>query len=318
MHRSLKFFIVFAAFLNCLSIPAHAQSVPTVESGTLIMVARTKSAVVISVDSQINTKLGVSDPVLHSSDGERKIVDVGTTGACAISGWLGNPLATINVASSMRAWVKKNPTEGPTEAIGHLLEQAARTWDREAIEPGHSLPMDRLIGSDITTLICGDVVNGQPVIVKGKTFVQIDYSAGASRLVTNPARILYVDGVLKTNELPILIMGDSSSVQRQISSVYTPALIQISKDLQSNTSAINAFKIYQMVERSGVQSALNESKWTPKTVRALFKPVFETVECHMSSEVGPPNNVRIISACGRVATTVENDSWPLCPASPNR
>jgi hypothetical protein len=53
------------------------------------------------------------------------------------------------------------------------------------------------------------------------------------------------------------------------------------------------------------------STWTQADVKDVFVPTFASVEKHFS-EVGTPNNVRILSACRRLETTVEAD-WPTCP-----
>jgi len=290
------------------------QNIATDESATLVMAARTRSAVFISVDSEIDSSYGPSaDPTIWT-DSKAKLVDVGKTGACAIDGWVGNARALLSVAASLRDWATSHPTEGPFEAINELLTVAANTWDRGGFMPGQALPKGRHPGDDITTLTCGDVVDGEPVVVKGQTIVDFDNSAGYKILNLDPRAVLYVDGVIQTWELPMLFSGDPSTVPRKIQSVNLQALIHMNEDLQSNVSAINAFRVSQAMKDLGVESPLSQSIWTETTVRAIFEPIFATVERNMSSQVGPPNNVRIITPCGRFTTTVEVDPWPTCPA----
>lgn len=301
----ISFFWFLGWFVICRSISAQVQNIPADESGTLVMVARTRAAIIISADSEVHSSDGVSYFPTLRSEGRRKLVNVGKTGACAIDGWLGDEVANIDVAISLRNWVKSHPTAGPVEAINDLLRVAAGTWDREGYLPGQ---ITRKIGKDITTLTCGDIVSGQPVIVKGQTYLRNDYSAEYKKLDLDPGAVLYVDGVIQTSELRTLILGVVASDNSQ-------ALIQINEDLRFDTQAVNAFKISKDVEMVGPQSSEYDNAWTPKTVRQLFNPVFETVERNMSENVGPPNNVRIITSCGRMITTVEADPWPTCPAA---
>ncbi len=301
----MSFFLFLGWFVVCRSISAQAQNIPADESGTLVMVARTRSAIIISADSEVHSSDGVSYVPTLRSEGRRKLVNVGKTGACAIDGWLGDEEANIDVASSLRNWIKSHPTESPVEAIGDLLQAAAGTWDHEHYLPGQNA---RKIGDPISAITCGDIVDGKPVIVKGQTYVEDDYSAESKTLDIDPRTVLYVDGVISSSELPKLILGTLGPNNLQ-------PFIQINKELQSDILAVNAFKISRDVEMVGPQSSEYDNVWTPKTVRQLFNPVFEAVERNMRESVGPPNNVRIITSCGRVITTVEADPWPTCPAA---
>ena len=233
-------------------ISAQTTVVSEDESGTLVMVARTRLAVVVSVDSEIRRK-GENPGVSGWDDGERKLVDVGETGACALEGYMGQHNEQVGVADYLRTWVRQHPTEDPVEGFEGLLNAAARGWNE--------VPHIEFLVNTVspTYLICGDIVGGHPVIVRGQTYQLRDGSAGYKRLPVPPGDILYVGGVISTglfrrlfeNPFDIKTTGPESSSARD-------AYLKIGRDMRSNISAMNAFNIYTNVERSGVDSPLRK------------------------------------------------------------
>src|SRR5271156_5311940 len=76
------------------------------ESGTLVMVARTADAVILSVDSAITRREGVR--VTYLTDGDRKLIKVGEKSACAIEKFLGENKDDLDVTGALRKWVQAN------------------------------------------------------------------------------------------------------------------------------------------------------------------------------------------------------------------
>jgi 20S proteasome alpha/beta subunit len=77
------------------------------------MAARTESAAIIAVDSEISSKN------LHPIAGERKLVDVGDGSACAIEGFLGKGAAAeLDVSEALRQWVREHPKREAEDGLG--------------------------------------------------------------------------------------------------------------------------------------------------------------------------------------------------------
>jgi site-specific recombinase XerC len=73
----------------------------------------------------------------------------------------------------------------------------------------------------------------------------------------------------------------------------------------------------QAILRKFQQARLNNSTsslaspMTQSDVQALFASAFDAIEANMD-DFAPPNNVRILSSCGRESTTLEAKPWPTC------
>ena len=320
--RFLPAVVSMVVFVGCTMGAAQNLHSADVESGTLIMVARTNSSVIVSVDSRINTDNGFLRAPSLWTDGTRKLVDVGERGACALDGWIGNEKLYLAPAASLRNWVKNHPNEGPAVGIDNLLEVAAATWDQLGAKPGEPLPNNRQANSIITTLLCGDFVDGHPVIVRGETFVKPDFTAGYRRLPPDMGDVLYVDGVVGNRTFRELMMNPSKLelVLDQRPDLPADKYRMVRNDMLLNLPAMASFIAAETVEGHLPNNSRNqrgattyvESSWTQSRVQDLFRPFYRSVEQHFG-DVGPPNNVRIVTSCGRLSTTVEADPWPTCP-----
>jgi hypothetical protein len=292
------------------------------ESGTLVMVARSKSAVVLSVDSKV-THLkplpGFPDIPIDPNDIERKIVDVGQHGACAIDGYLGSREPHKDVAEALREWIRANPKTEVREGISDLLEAAADAGDRQKYSPDE-LPQGRKRGYRITLLVCGDFFDGHPAIIRGETYVAEDGSAGQRLLTPEMGDIFYVAGPFETGYF-IALMTSPETVGQVTHSQTFPSDFKISADFRSSASAATALEAWRAADiqiRAGANSSSSLDAlptWSESVIKDLFVPVFTSVESHLQ-EVAPPNHVRLITVCGRFVTTLEAERWPSCPSSP--
>lgn len=95
--------------------------------------------------------------------------------------------------------------------------------------------------------------------------------------------------------------------------------VAVREDIRADPSAMSAFEAMQTADREAPTTSNNFNApyvpptWTQTSVQMLFSPVYASVEQHFDAIVGPPNNVRLITSCGRFATTVETKLWPTCP-----
>ncbi len=292
--------------VNSPSISAQLQRVPEDASGTLVMVTRTSTAVIVSVDSEVHALGPNSQDGGGSSDGNRKLILVGEKGACAIEGYLGmHGYPESDVSGYLRIWVRDHPTMGPYEGIDGLLQTAATAWNV-------SHPGGKRLDGDITYLTCGDIVGTQPFIVRGWTS---DLAPGYEKVAGND--VLYVGGILNNDkfraifENPLLIEevipgGTQSTI---------PKYREASAEVKSDAAAMRSYKMSLAVVNSGV-SSLSDSFWNLTTIQALFSSVYKAIEQNFSGAVGPPNNVRIVTPCGPpLSTTVETNPWPTCPST---
>jgi hypothetical protein len=291
------------------------------ESGTLVMVARTADAVILSVDSTITHREGRQ--VTFYTDGDRKLVNVGEKSACAVEKGIGKSTDDLDVSAALRRWVQAHPKMEAHEGIGGLLEEAAKVWDRNLLNGTRS---NLSVGSVITRLVCGDIVDGHPVIIRGSTIAESDGHEGqvAEGRVDEPfgGDLLYVEGVIDTNVFDLIFTAPPMARIKEWQTGKPFDTYPISEDLTGNKSAVAAFKLFQF---AAVQSMIGHkpaadgnqlpyvpSSWSQSDVKDLLIPVFSAVESHIE-DVGTPNNVRIITPCGRFETTVEAETWPTCP-----
>jgi hypothetical protein len=295
--------------LTAFSHPLWPQAAD--ESGTLVMVARTSNAVIVSVDSKVTPHDSTAPlPALPATpiDGDRKLVNVGENSACALDGFLGANEGDKDVSASMRLWIAANPKTEAREAIDALLDAAAGEWDRRHFTLAQIQNQSRKIDSSITKITCGEFVDGNPIIVVGETYVKADVMweqvAGKKIFPEEEMTVLYMGGAYQTaRHFTTLIEEPTFRPQSN-----NPKIIDgdkaVREDIRGNKTAMaSLFKWYTA-----------PLTWTQTDVKNLFVPTFASVEKHFSEEVGCPNNVRILTACGRRETTVESD-WPTCPSS---
>jgi hypothetical protein len=303
--------IVVLTLLTAFSHPLWSQAAD--ESGTLVMVARTASAIIVSVDSKITPLDSTAkslEPRVTPVDGDRKLVDVGEHSSCALDGFLGANEAGHDVSALMRSWVAAHPKAEAQEAINALLDAAAGPWDLRhytlaeiAVQIKH-----RKVGDPITTITCGEFVDGKPIIVVGETRVKANGLWDQVAEKTSPQEektVLYMGGIYDVESFFHLI--DERSFRPESDPKFNDGDRDVREDVRANTTATAA-----LVKWFTAPSA--PSAWTQTDVKDLFVPTFASVEKHFSDWVGTPNNIRILTACGRLEATVEGD-WPTCPAS---
>ena len=291
--------------LHALACTAQVMQ-PGDESGTLVIAARTDSFVVIAADSLITkTASGSDSQTTLTTDPNRKLVEIGPSGACAIDGYTGFQAEHENVANDLREWTHRYPRLGPATAMGTLLHVAASTWNKRNFNIADILPNGRRVGAGITFLTCGDWVNGAPVIVRGATFVLPTFRAGTQILGELFNDRFYVGGVLDTECLHRDAADGKENcipVTSSYQSVYDVAIRDTKEDAASN-EALRSW------------SGAVPSTWSQASVMALIRGLYISVERLKPTVVGPPNNVRVIRSCGRITTVTESLIWPPCPAA---
>jgi len=298
--------LVCALLITLLTVPSQlAGSQPTSdESGTLVIVGRTADAVVVSVDSKITH----TDPRPSANEGRRKLVDVGTHGACAILGFLGlNSTEEFDVSAALRAWVSDHPRTEAREALGGLLAAAGGAWDRAGYYRG-ALPAPQAKDGSITTLICGDFVDGRPAILVGHTVVRwvgpTRQHAESKLEPVAPTALLICRGNI--DELVLRELATNDQAHLRADEATFPSLRDIAKDMSNDFGTTAALR------------SLYETKvLSEANLQMLLKGTFAAVERHDPSVAGP-NNVRVIRSCGRFDSRVESDPWPGCATTPTK
>jgi hypothetical protein len=289
------------------------------ESGTVVIVAKTNSVVVVSVDSR-TTEMIAGGGTVPRDQPDRKIVNVGKTGACAIDGHLGTEERFekhpgTDISQLMHTWVLDHPEIAPREAIGPLLQLAVDAWEAEKEYKIYVVP--RIIGEPITVLTCGDYEANKPIIVRGHTeeasmdvpVVKIDDPVGGD--------LLYVTMGFRDSPLedsPNLFVWTATNI-RQVDPRRSSAARLIRK-IDEDEKAQSAFYAWQ-----GANSKNDGAGWTQDQIKILFTRIFYLTETEgalgpnfSSAGIGPPNNARVITQCGRRTTTVDGDDWPVvCP-----
>lgn len=261
------------------------------ESGTEIIIGRTREMVLVSVDSKISGT-GEHEKLI---DGEKKLVAIGKRSACAIEGYIGYSQEKLAVATSIREWVGLHPDVEIPTAMDGILTAAALTWDAQK-KTGTSLPGGRHVNNVITTVYCATFDKNDAIIAVGETIVAPDSSAS-----------------IDSHGRPITALFSASGV------VYGPdidseiaATPEINRDSQQSESFASEIKSDQLAARDlqALRSAHgNPAQWTVVNLKSLTADIFRIVETKDSLEVAPPNNAYIIDNCGRAKTLVEAE-WP--------
>jgi hypothetical protein len=322
--RTISYLLVLLFVLSNGITWGQAVGRASDESGTLVMVGRTADAVIVGVDSTVHpTNPLAPRPAFPVTplDRDRKLVEVGEHSACAISGYLGWNEAGLEVSASMRGWIADHPKIEAIDAIDDLLDAAVAAWDRRHYSVA-AMP-NRQIGSPITDLVCGDFANGHPVIVRGQTYVIADGRGGqvAAKTLLRPMGedTLYVDGVIPDRYYLVRI-----ALYPQL---IDPIFNQVSNSIRADESTMTAFSdLLNADKESATQRPAADvakplqylpSSWQQQSIKDMFTGVFAAVEDDtvFSKDVGTPNNVRIMTRCGRFTTTVEGQ-WPTCPPPP--
>jgi hypothetical protein len=320
----LRFCLRISAFASIILIAP--ERVPSnlleknIESGTLVMAARTDSSVIIGADSKVsNYRLGdLNAPI--------KILDIGKNSACAIEGLyhLRGGVTAVDIPSALIAWIRLHPETELPEAFPRLLESASAEWNRVRPTKEIIAETNRGVGSQITSLTCGGMLMGHPAILRGALFVEDDYSATWKRMRSEEGDVFYTTGVFDTSFFVRLVSSSEEPGQiRSDIDIWKWTQVKdddraFRVDFRANEAAMKAFDKFQTSERSTGRASSNitytytPSTWKQTDAKDLFGPVFSLVEKHYPAMVGPPNNVRIITQCGRFATTVEGE-WPTCP-----
>jgi hypothetical protein len=267
------------------------------ESGTLIIAVRMKASVVIGVDSKVsqnpsNEKERQKFPI----NSQRKLVDVGRFSACALDGNLGiEGNSKLDVASAMRSWTTRNPNAEIDTALTPLLLAAASAWNGRKFTQLSKLPNGRRPGDPITTLTCGGWIKGDPIILRGRTIVNGDSSAGHEILKPIGPDIFYIDGVFDT---PYFFR----------SYMMNPPPDKLSADvfakIRSDFAASLAF--------GGISHGIVPAQEGTPSIKSLFGAIFSAVEQDAPNIVGKPNQIRVISRCGRVKDQVDSSEWKAC------
>lgn len=294
---------------------AQSQLPDQSDHGTQVMAAKTETEAIIAVDSRI--VVGTGNP-LHPteglSQGERKMIDVGSRSACALSAYFGTTgrflTPDVDVAVYIRESLKKHPDDEAPEAMSAILNAIAEAWsvDLRQRGPGRGLPSGRKIGALITDVTCGTFRDGHPVIVRGHLEVGDDLLA----VVKNDKAIcgdrLYLNGVVDLRNFTGIMVDRRA--------VVDPDLATLRAEIVGDPEALRAFRYWGdyncvLFPSSNTAAISLPKEWDEVQVRSLFKGIYRAIET-ASPYVAAPNQVRILTACGRFTRTVE-DPWPTCP-----
>jgi hypothetical protein len=202
-------------------------------------------------------------------------------------------------------------------ALDDLLNAAAGRWNSSHYQLG-DLPKNRKIGDEITRLICGEMIQGQPMIFEGQTYVNSDGTASEFRWYHRFGGTVYVEGVLSTTSFNVILTGSDKAIHDTLPNTTDldfSRFMAFREDVRANASAMGAINLWSKSATSAPTDEFYPAPpWSQLTVQNLFAVVFRSIEKNFSEVAAPPNNVRIISACGRKSSTVETaEPWPLCP-----
>jgi hypothetical protein len=302
--------IAVLILLTAFSRPLWSQAAD--ESGTLVIVARTANAVIVGVDSKITPHNPTAAlPAIPATlvSGDRKLVNVGELSACALDGNLGANEVDRDMSASLRLWTTAHPKTEAREAIDALLHAAAKAWDNHGytLDDLAAQTPPRKLDSKITTLTCGEFFDGHPIILVGETVVKAGGPSGqhaeTNTFEEEVKTVLYMGGAFPTAHYFTTLIGAPTFLRGIDGWETNDSDRAVRQDIGANTTAMAAlFKWYT-----------TPSTLTTADLKDLLVPTFASVEKHFS-EVGTPNNVRILTAYGRSETTVEGD-WPTCSPS---
>lgn len=285
--------MLFLSMFGLLQTPSD----PSTESGTLIVATRMKSSVAIGVDSKVsqntsNEKEKQKFPI----NPKRKLVDVGKFSACALDGYLGiEDDNKLDVVSAMRSWIIRNPDAEIDTALPPLLLAAASAWNGRGFTPLSKLPRRRRPGDSITTFTCGGWIKGSPIILRGQTVVNSDSSAGPKILKPIGADLFYTAGVLNTQDFFL-----SSTMHPPQNKLYADVFERIRSDFAASL-------VLDTIGRG-----IAPTQEVTPSIKSLFGAIFGAVEKDDPSLVGKPNQVRVISRCGRMKDQVDSSEWKIC------
>jgi hypothetical protein len=315
VNVSIRSAAIFTFTFVALSTRAVAQSD---ESGTLVMIARTNFGIVVAVDSAISTL----DPKTHRptviTDPSRKLIDLGKFGACTIDGFTGESDHGNILAFDARTWLTQHPSAKGADALIGILHVAKNSWDRERYFPDASgrYPGERRAGDPISDIMCGDLFNDGFGIIEAQTTVAHDGSAAVPTRVNRIGASFDLGGVLT---YPILLgLIENKDAPSGFSRKLKPAYPAFRQGVLSDPKVVKSLQAFRN-EQTRIERIYNpaaqtdtfpQSTLTQADVNTLFTAVYKNIE-RITKVVGPPNNVRLLSKCGRVNTTIEK-TWPTC------
>jgi len=300
------------------------------ESGTLILIAHTKDAVILSVDSKVTSDYGsvslsaelekhpdAGTRIASDAAKNRKLIDVGRFSSCAISGFLGLPFGNLDVATAMRRYAGEHPRVEADEAMNSLLLVAAQVWDTNIVGEG-SLPKNRQTNDLITSVWCGTISSGKPTVLHGETYVNANRKAYWRRRDDYSPSGIYLAGELHTDDFigflmnPNLKAEDKDPRDLPLIQLYRGVVDDLSSDV-GVPGTLAEWKAQALQARPSNMGAphQNLTKLSRPHLKALFYVLFSSVE-KRSEHVGPPYNVRLILPCSRIKTTIDAKQWTSC------
>jgi hypothetical protein len=221
-----------------VALGAWAQRAQSDESGTLVMAGRTNQGIVISVDSEVQEgreKLD-SRKSIAAIDQTRKLVDLGKSSSCAMSGFIGLTATGNNLARDIRGWVLQHPnTEISVGSMRDLLTIGVESWNREHYPLAH-LPQQRKVGSEIPLFICGGR-GFTPGLIIGTTVVTQTGRATIGQVFPT-ATALYAGGLLNPQILVELILRHK--IPAEATKSQRIGLQKVDKDINFDPAAMKA------------------------------------------------------------------------------
>jgi hypothetical protein len=286
------------------------------ESGTLIMISRTQSQVVLGVDSKITYTDYESGAGSAQSVAEKKLVEVNQNGACAIEGFTGNRPLRISVSATVESWLKAHPSAEVGRDLMNILDAAGTAWNSANYQRGH-LPKARKVGSPISTFICGDTANGQPIIVRGQTYVSQNLRAKARLIPPYKADFFYASGFLNEVLLERTIFDPKFDFSRDDDPGMGKVDSEIIAEIRKSPQGMGALRVWNSINADSRRWPRDPTsvlpppptEWNLGLIKDAFAVVFAAVENH-TPVVAPPNQIVIVGPCGRTRTVLNAMVWP--------
>jgi hypothetical protein len=314
MKLSIRLGVIFLIFPCVLWTRANAQSD---ESGTLVMVARTTEEIVVSVDSAIATLDPTTQQTSVISDPSRKLIDVGMYGACTIDGFTGFSIHHNIISDKARAWLAANPSAVGFEALNGLLVIAAASWNSEGYLPNFAgmYAGGRHVGSNVSHIVCGDLIDKDFMIIEGDTILGSDGRASIGRGFGIAASFEF-GGYFDYKTLLGLV--DNAAAPPTATSDFIRAYPIIRQEMLADPHVIQALKSFindlkrttDFIHQHSTNPVMPPPALEQSQVQTLFAAAYKSVEDNTQFVVAP-NSVRLLSKCGRVSTTVEQ-TWTRC------